>query len=43
MHRPRADTPKVKQLEKLKLEEKLKIITKFVKKNIKKYYKIAAK
>ena len=34
---------KVKQLKKLKLKKKLKAVTKFTKKNIKKYYKTAAR
>ena len=43
MYRPRASILKAKQLEKLKLEKKLKVITRFIKKNIGKYYKIVAK
>ena len=43
MHRPKAGILRAKQLKKLKLEKKLKIITKFAEKNIKKCYKIVAK
>ena len=43
MYRPRAGTLKVKQLKELKLEKKLKIVTRFIKKNIGKYYKTVAK
>ena len=37
MYRPRAGIPRVKWL------EELKVVTKFVKRNIGKYYKIAAR
>ena len=43
IYRPKADIPKAKQLEKLKLKKELKIVTKFAEKNIGKYYKIAAR
>ena len=43
MYRPRASTLKAKWLKKLKIKEKLKVVTKFVKRNIGKCYKIAAK
>ena len=43
MHKPKAGTLKAKQLKKLKLKEKLKAVTKFAKRNIKKCYKIVAK
>ena len=43
MHRLRAGTPKAKQLEELKLKKELRAVTKFVKKNIGKYYKIVAR
>ena len=43
MHRPKAGTLKAKQLKELKLKEKLKVVTKFTKKNIGKCYKTAAK
>ena len=43
MYRPRTDILKAKQLKELKLEKKLKAITKFIKKYIGKYYKIAAR
>ena len=43
MYRPKVGTLKAKQLEELKLEEELKVVTKFVKKNIGKCYKTAAK
>ena len=43
MHRLRAGILRAKQLEELKLEKKLKAVTKFAKKNIGKCYKIAAK
>ena len=42
MYRPKAGTLRVKQLEELKLEEELKAVTRFIEKNIEKYYKIAA-
>ena len=43
MHRPRAGILRTKQLKKLKLEEELKAVTKFVKRNIGKCYKTVAK
>ena len=43
MYRPRAGILRAKQLKELKLEKKLKIVTRFVKKNIGKCYKIVAK
>ena len=42
MHKPKAGILKAKQLKELKLKKKLKIVTKFVKRNIGKYYKIVA-
>ena len=42
-YRPRAGTPKAKQLEKFKQEEDLKAATKFIKRNIKKCHKTAVK
>ena len=43
MHRPKASILKAKQLKKLKLKEKLKVVIRFIKKNIGKYYKIIAR
>ena len=43
MHRPKIGILRAKQLKELKLEKELKVITKFVKRNIGKYYKIVAK
>ena len=43
MHRPKAGTLRAKQLKELKLKEELKTVTKFVKKNIGKCYKIVAR
>ena len=43
MYRPRIGILKAKQLKKLKLKEKFKVVTRFIKKNIKKYYKIVAR
>ena len=43
MYKPKVGTLKAKQLKELKLKKELKIVTKFVKKNIGKYYKIIAK
>ena len=40
MYRPRASILRAKQLKKLKLEEELKAVTRFIKRNIKKCYKI---
>ena len=42
MHKPKVNILKAKQLKELKLKKKLKIVTKFIKKNIGKYYKIIA-
>ena len=43
MYRPKAGILRVKQLEELKLKKKLKVIIKFAKRNIGKYYKTAAR
>ena len=43
MYRPKAGILKAKQLKELKLKEKLKVVTRFTKRNIKKYYEIVAK
>ena len=43
MYRPKASILKAKQLKKLKLKEKFKTVTKFIEKNIGKYYKIIAR
>ena len=43
MYRPKVGTLKAKQLKELKLKKKFKAVTKFIKRNIRKYYKIAAK
>ena len=43
MYRPKVGILKVKWLKELKLKKKLKIVTRFIKKNIGKYYKIVAK
>ena len=43
MYRLKAGILKAKQLKELKLKKKIKIVTKFAKKNIGKYYKIVAK
>ena len=43
MYRPKAGILRAKWLKELKLKKKLKIVTKFVKINIGKYYKIIAK
>ena len=43
MYRPKADILKAKQLKELKLKEELKVVTKFIKKNINFFYKIAAR
>ena len=40
MYRPKVSTLRAKQLKKLKLEKEFKVITKFIKRNIRKYYKI---
>ena len=42
MYKPKAGILKAKQLEELKLKEEFKAVTKFVKRNIGKCYKIAA-
>ena len=42
MHKPKANILKTKQLKKVKLEEKLKAVIRFIEKNIKKCYKIVA-
>ena len=39
MYRPRAGTPRAKQLEKFKQEKDFKAVTRFAEKNIKKYHK----
>ena len=43
MYKPKANILKAKWLKKLKLKKKLKTGTKFIKKNIKKYYKIVTR
>ena len=43
MHRPKAGTLRVKWLKELKLKKKFKAVTKFIKRNIEKCYKTAAK
>ena len=43
MYRPRVSILRAKQLKELKLKKELRVIIKFVKKNIRKYYKIIAK
>ena len=43
MYRPRAGILKAKQLKELKLEKELRVVIKFTKKNIGKYYKIIAR
>ena len=43
MYRPKAGILKAKQLEEFKLEKKSKVVTRFIKKNIGKCYKIVAK
>ena len=43
MYRPKASTLRAKWLKELKLKEELKTVTRFIKKNIEKYYKIIAK
>ena len=42
MYRPRAGTLRAKWLEELELEEELKAVTRFVERNIGKYYEIVA-
>ena len=43
MYRPRAGILKAKQLKELKLKKEFRVIIRFIKKNIKKCYKIGAK
>ena len=43
MYRPRAGILKAKQLKELKLKEELKVVIKFIKRNIGKCYKIVAR
>ena len=43
MYRPKIGILKAKQLKELRLKKEFKIVTKFIKKNIGKYYKTAAK
>ena len=43
MYRPRAGTPRAKQLEKFKQEEDLRAATRFTEKNIRKYHKTAVR
>ena len=43
MYRPRAGILRAKQLKKFKLEEELKVVTRFTERNIGKCYKIAAR
>ena len=43
MYRPKVGTLRAKQLEELKLEKKLKVVTRFIEKNIGKYYKIVTR
>ena len=43
MHRPKVSILRAKQLEELKLEKELKVITRFAERNIGKCYKIVAK
>ena len=43
MYRPKVGILKAKQLKELKLKEKLKTVTKFIKRNIGKCYKIIGK
>ena len=43
MYRPKVGILKAKQLKELKLKKKLKAVTRFVKRNIGKCYKIAAR
>ena len=42
MYRPRVGILKVKWLKKLKLEKEFRTVTRFIKRNIGKYYKIVA-
>ena len=43
MYRPKVSILKAKWLKELKLKKKFKIVTKFIKRNIGKYYKTVAK
>ena len=43
MYGPKVGILKAKQLKELKLKEELKVVTRFIKKNIEKYYKIVAR
>ena len=43
MYRPKAGTLRAKQLKELTLEKELRVVTKFIEKNIGKCYKIVAK
>ena len=43
MYRPKAGILKAKQLKELKLKKEFKVVIKFVKKNIRKCYKIVAR
>ena len=43
MYKPEVGILKAKQLKELKLKKELKAVTRFIKKNIKKYYKIAVR
>ena len=43
MYRPKAGILKAKQLKELKLKKELKAVTRFIERNIGKYYKIIAK
>ena len=43
MHKPKVGILRAKQLKELKLKKELKAVTRFVKRNIGKYYEIAAR
>ena len=43
MYRPKVNILRAKQLKELKLKKELKAVTKFIEKNIGKYYKIVAR
>ena len=43
IYRPKVGTLKAKQLKELKLKKELRVVTRFIERNIKKYYKIVAK
>ena len=43
MHKPKVGILRVKQLKKLKLKKEFKAVIKFIKRNIKKCYKTAAR